>query len=138
MTTAFVTGEEMFGYRTSNHCSTMQTKLVVMLAALLHAQICDKREIVVFTDSNPVLQILMPDTTINKVWLMTQILTTITHMRSAGQTIILAWIPSHVGIHKNKVADVGAKRMLEEYGIAIGFLISLQQLKHLARQTTNF
>ncbi|XP_050691146.1 ribonuclease H-like [Eriocheir sinensis] len=105
----FVTGERQRAWRTSDHCSTLQTELVAILHALEHAQHRREATVVLHTDSRGALQALKGHPKDN-VGLITAILGILQSLAAQGKRVCLNWIPSHVGVRGNDAADEAAKR----------------------------
>ncbi|XP_050707122.1 uncharacterized protein LOC126992427 [Eriocheir sinensis] len=133
---AFVSGEETHGWRTGDHCSTLQAELVALLTALQHALRTDNKDINVYTDSMTALQTLRRDRVRDNIRLVTMTLDTLARLRRDERAVTFAWIPSHVGVPGNEAADAAAKQALDQDRIAIEVPVSLQQLKRTAKRTT--
>ena len=134
---AIVTGEEVFSWRTSDGCSTIQTELVAIAAALDHAQRQPGQDITIFSDSLTALQALRDREPKDNVRLITHTQSRLKSLADDGRTVTLAWIPSHVGVPGNERADEGAKSALTHDRIHMPVLKSLQQIKLLARRTVS-
>ena len=132
---ALVCGGEALGWRTSDHCSTLQTELVAILTALQHARHHNDVDITIYTDSMGALQALQRNRLVDNVRLITSVLHNLTRLREQGRTVTLAWIPSHVGTPGNEAADAEAKRALTQDRVRIPIPHSLQQLKTLVKRT---
>ncbi|XP_050706664.1 uncharacterized protein LOC126992035 [Eriocheir sinensis] len=133
---AFVSGEETHGWRTGDHCSTLQAELVALLTALQHALRTDNKDINVYTDSMTALQTLRRDRVRDNIRLVTMTLDTLGRLRRDERAVTFAWIPSHAGVPGNEAADAAAKQALDQDRIAIEVPVSLQQLKRTAKRTT--
>ena len=133
---AFVCGEENFGFRTTDRSSTLQTELVAISTALVHAKHHTDTDITLYTDSMSALQTIRNASPRDNIRLVTLILHQLTQLKDAGKTATLAWIPSHVGIPGNEAADSEAKKALSQAQVRINVLPSLQQIKGMARKTT--
>lgn len=130
---SFVTGNNVYGYRTSDHCSTLQTELAAIAQALKHAERGRKTQVIVYSDSMAALQSLKRSVPNDNVRLISHILATAQSMQEQGRHITMCWIPSHIGIDGNERADKGAK--LAAAGPEPTFRIppSLQQTKRVAK-----
>ena len=62
-------------------------------------------EIVIFSDSSSAIRAILSPTP-SKNGVIQQIRETIVNLKSSGTRVILAWIPSHVGIQGNESADL--------------------------------
>ena len=110
MSAAAVTGGTQLSWRTSDHCSSLQTELVAILHALEHAQRRPEVMVVVHIDSRAALQVLQQPHPSDNVRLITSILGSLQSLVTQGRRAKLHWIPSHVGIRGNEAADETAKR----------------------------
>ena len=116
-------------WRTSDHCSTLQTELVAIRHALQHAQRRPEATVVIFTDSRAALQVLQQPRPRDNVHLFTSILGSLQRLALQGRRARLHWIPSHVGIRGNEAADEAAKRAAAGPLITQHVAPSLQQVK---------
>ena len=133
---AIVCGEEKLAWRTSDTCSTLQTELVAITSALLHAEHSPDRDIAIYTDSMAALQVLTQDSPKDNVSLVTMARVVLSRLESEGRRVTLAWIPSHVGVPGNEAADSEAKRGLQQHEVRINVPLSLQRIKRIAKATT--
>ena len=116
-------------WRLTYGCSTMQTELVAISKALNHAVTEHDRPVIVHTDSKAsyqALQCRMPKDNIN---LITTILGQLQQLQQQGRQVVLHWIPSHVGIRGNEIADEAAQAATHFSGVQIKVQPSLAQLK---------
>ena len=125
---AYVIGAVAHGWRTSDHCSSLQTELAAILGALQHFENSGGQRAVVHTDSKTALQALSRSHHPDNVALVTSILGLASNVKARGATIALNWIPSHVGLWGNEKADVTAREA------AKGPLV-LQSIRQSLRQT---
>ena len=133
---AFVTENEIYGWRTSDTCSTLQTELVGISTALVHVKHRVDKTVTLLTDSMTALQTLQRTSPRDNVRLVTSTLQLLKELKDEGKSVTLAWIPSHVGIPGNEAADDAAKKALTQERVKINVPLSLQQVKRLARTTT--
>ena len=90
----------------------LQTELVAIQLALEHVQHCEEVTVVLHTDSKvrlPVLQLRHPS---DNVGLVTAILSSLQSL-TQGRRARLNWIPSHVRVQGNEVADTTARRVAQ-------------------------
>ncbi|XP_050706570.1 uncharacterized protein LOC126991941 [Eriocheir sinensis] len=128
----FVTGGRQRAWRTSDHCSSIQRKLVAILHALEHAQHRQEDTVVLHTDSRGALQALQGHPKDN-VGLITAILGILQSLAAQGRRVRLHWIPSHVGVRGNDAADEAAKRAAKGPTVTKPVRPSLQQAKTQAK-----
>ena len=131
---AVVTGGTAMSWRTSDHCSTLQTELVAILHALEHAHHRREAVVVIHTDSRTGLQVLQQPRPADNVHLTTAILGSLQSLAAQGKRVRLNWIPSHVGIRGNEAADEAAKRAARGPSVTRNVPPSLQQLKAQVRR----
>ena len=96
-------------HRLRDFCSSLQTELVAISIALVLAIKHHYRHIIIHTDSLNSLQLLKchwPSDNINLVTSVRKLSATIIQ---AGGTVLFHWIPSHVDIRFNDIADYLAK-----------------------------
>ena len=133
---AFVTSGLTRAWRTSDHCSTLQTELVAILHALQHALLRREATVVIHTDSRSGLQALQHAHahTRDNIHLTTTILGTLQDLAAQGRRVQLHWIPSHVGVRGNEAADEAAKGAAHGPTITWTVRPSLQQFKAQAKR----
>ena len=107
---AAVTGGTQLSWRTSDHCSSLQTELVAILHALEHAHRRPGATVVIYTDSLAALEVLQQPHHSDNVRLVTSILGSLQSLVAQGRRARLHWTPSHVEIRGNEAADETAKR----------------------------
>ena len=123
------------GVELSDHCSIFQTELVAILQAREHAQHCQEIIVVIYTDSWSGLDALQQLHPKDNVSLITTILGTLQSLAVQGRRVRLHWIPSHVGIRSNEVADETAKEAARGLRVTKRMPSSSQQTKAQARRT---
>ena len=133
---AFITQGVSAAWRTSNHSSTLQTELVGILGALVHAQDRPERTVVIHTDSKSALQSLHQRRHKDNVQVVTTILGLAQGLVRGGRRAILNWIPSHVGIRGNERADEAARLASSHPAVDYAVRPSLRQVKEKARHAT--
>ncbi|XP_050724605.1 uncharacterized protein LOC127002567 [Eriocheir sinensis] len=132
---AVVTGRETLSWRTLDHCSTLQTKLLVIKHALEHALQHRKGPVVLHTDSRSSLQVLQQwRPPADNVRLVTTILGLTHSIAAQGRHVKLNWVPSHVGLRGNEAADAAVSAATSMPAITSNVLPSLQQVKVQARR----
>ena len=126
-------GGEVLSWRLPDHCSTLQTELAAIRHALEHAQAREEETVVVHTDSRAALEVLQQVQPADNVFLTTTILGLIQSLASCGRRVRLNWIPSHVGVRENEVADEAARTATRKPAVTSDVPISLRQVKAAAR-----
>ena len=91
--------------RVRNGASTLQTELLASNLALLLAVLRHLTRIVIHTDSLSSLQTLQTHWPSDNKNLITTARKLCSHLITSGITVIFHWIPSHVGIAGNELAD---------------------------------
>ena len=88
--TAFVCGEESYGFRTTDRSSTLQMEIVAISTALVHAKHHTDTDITLYTDSMSALQTLKNALPKDNIRLVTLILQQLTQLKNASKTATLA------------------------------------------------
>nr|XP_027223265.1 uncharacterized protein LOC113815374 [Penaeus vannamei] len=120
-------------WRLSDYCSTLQTELFAIDKALTLAISTNHKEINIYTDSLSAIQALYksPD---ENIMLMTTLLYKIQVLHKKGSQVILNWIPSHIGIIGNEIADRAASEATLFQYINFHIPPSSSQIKKTIRQ----
>ena len=107
-----VYGRCMYSLRLSNDSSIFTAEIEAINRALRFIKMKDLKKVVIFCDSKSVLQCIDSQETRNP--LMLNLLDELQWQISEPNNRIIkfCWLPSHVGIHGNEVADAGAKAAL--------------------------
>ncbi|XP_071141886.1 uncharacterized protein [Mytilus edulis] len=100
------------GYRLQNNLSVFTCELMAIFLALNWIQDVQPLNVVIFVDSLSALQAIQgPLSKVNNL-IIYDIYYSITTLLKAGINVVLEWIPSHVGIWGNELADMQAKHAL--------------------------
>ncbi|GBM66723.1 hypothetical protein AVEN_77693-1, partial [Araneus ventricosus] len=103
-----VSTSDTLSYRLHNFCSVFTAELVAIFCALLEISPSNQRQFIFYTDSMSALHTLSHyDIQMHPVAL--KILSILHFLRKEGFYIIFCWVPSHVGISGNEIADSIAK-----------------------------
>ena len=97
--------------RIRDHSGSMITELAAIRAALIHAaQFPDSTKLVrIYTDSMSALLALQQKQIRDNISLISSIKKLIQDLESHGRFTFLTWVPSHIGIPGNEIADQIAK-----------------------------
>lgn len=83
---------------------------MAIIMALQSAAYSSHQEICIFSDSQSVLKALISSHKIkNKSHLIWEILKLIFELKQAGKIVNLYWIPAHIGLEDDELADIAAK-----------------------------
>ena len=97
----------------------MDAELIAIAEALSYIESTDHINTVILTDSKSSLQHLARCTsTFRGTSIAYTVLDNVLRLRSLGKNVILQWIPSHVGLEGNEIADLLAKQAISD-GIPI-------------------
>lgn len=132
---AFVCAGVTHGHRLPCHTTAFQAELVAILMALQHA--CTDGEegldIHVHSDSLSALQSLLIRDHSDNVALLSGIGHAIQHLYRSGHSLHFHWVPGHVGLRGNELADAAAKAASTLPGVTFQVQRSLSAIKSLAR-----
>lgn len=131
---AFVYNGDESAWRLSDGCSSLQTELVAIQQATIHALRTDKSRIIIHTDSLSAVQTLQQKHFKDNIQLTSKILGSIRELQERGKQVIINWIPSHVGIQGNEAADKAAKEATALADVSIQVRPSLSSLRKQARR----
>ena len=106
---AFVVGNYVESNRLPSICSVYTAELYAIYKAVKYISVSDIQKAVIFSDSLSVLQAISSYKTKNHYMIKLQKLLSI-----STKEIILEWVPAHVGIHGNNLADAAAKKATED------------------------
>jgi ribonuclease HI len=98
-------------FRITNEVSVFSAEIFAIYQALCHlvSEAPAKKEIVILSDSKSALQTLCKQHNPNRTLVINECLYKIHCLKQKGYTISLCWIPSHVNIRGNELADQRAK-----------------------------
>lgn len=125
---AMVTDTTSIAHRLSNGASILQAELYAIKLALTYAPTTEHTIIHILTDSLSAVYALQKTYHLDNVHLLTTILFKLTQLENQGKSITFRWIPSHVNILGNDLADLAAKQSLNQ-DHTTGVSTSLSQLK---------
>ena len=105
---AFVTDRDTRSFSLPANASVFSAELIAIDKALCFIEVCDEALHLILTDSMSSLLALRSFNPSDS--LVQDILTRLTSLDRAGKSILFCWIPSHVGITGNELADAAARR----------------------------
>lgn len=105
---AFVMGDTSRSFSLPPDATVYTSELVAIYKALCFIEVCEGARHVVFSDSLSSLLALRAFHPSHPI--LQDILLLLTSLNDAGKSIIFCWIPGHVGIPGNELADQAAKR----------------------------
>ena len=105
---AFVCGRDTRSFSLPKHSSVFTSELVAILNALCFIEVSNETLHLVLSDSLSSLLALRAFNPSNP--LVQDILARLTSLDRAGTSVQFCWIPSHVGISGNELADAAARR----------------------------
>jgi len=122
--------DERYSYRLSNNLTIYTAELIAIKQCLIWIQnmqgkLKDGTEIVIFSDSKSALESIKSEKSKLRPNLLLDIMDTITKLNSK---IILVWIPAHVGLSGNEVADQLAKSALQHSKIDLNIKFEAREL----------
>ena len=97
--------------RLPDTCSIFSAETVALIDALKIIDKSSRRKFIIFVDSLSCLQAVENEDLSNA--LIQRFLTDHEKLRKKGKEVILCWIPSHIGIEGNELADQAAKSSLD-------------------------
>ncbi|XP_076062460.1 uncharacterized protein LOC143037793 [Oratosquilla oratoria] len=126
---AFVTDGCTFGRRVSDSASSLQVEAVAMQGALEHTLASHSNSVVIHTDSLNLMSCLQHAKPEDNVHLLTNIITLLHKLQSAGRNVIINWVPSHVVVHGNDLANATAAAARKRPKVDVQVPPSRSQLK---------
>ena len=118
-----------FSCRLRDHCSIYTAELQAILFALKQAYQSQERKFMIFSDSLSALHALRKFKTDHPLLMQIQELL---HKINADQKeLVFMWVPGHVGIRGNEVADRAAKKALDKKKNPTAELMPFSDLKPL-------
>ena len=105
---AFVCGQDTRSFSVPEHSSVFSSELVAIIKALCFIEVSNEALHLILTDSLSSLLALRSFYPMHP--LIQDILTRLTSLNQTGKSVQFCWIPSHVGIAGNELADAAARR----------------------------
>ena len=105
---AFVSGRNTRSFSLPEHATVFTSELIAITKALCFIQVSDEALHLILSDSLSSLLAIRAFNPTNP--LVQDILSLLTSLNRAGKTVNFCWIPSHVGIAGNELADAAARR----------------------------
>ena len=105
---AFVSGHDTRSFSLPEHCSVFSSELAAINKALCFIEVSNDASHLILSDS--LSSLLALGRFYNDNPLIQDILKRLNSLKLAGKSIRFCWIPSHVGITGNELADAAARR----------------------------
>ena len=105
---SFVAGCETRSFSLPSSASVFSSELVAIEKALCFIEVSDGLFYLILSDSLSSLLALRSFNPVDPI--VQDILTRLKSVERSGKSICFSWIPSHVGIHGNELADASARR----------------------------
>lgn len=102
------------GFRIDDFGSNYDAEIVAIIQSLVWLEDKNIAQSIIFSDSLSVLQAIS-SRKINKSPLLKELFYWLYNLQQSHTVVNFAWIPSHVGINGNEVADAKAKAHVSEY-----------------------
>lgn len=106
---AFVSDRGTHLSRLPSQMTVFSTEVFAILAALHLIAASPVGNYTIFTDSLSSLMSFHPESTGNSSYLIDQVLDMIHELHLAGKYVTFVWVPSHVGVPGNELADTAAR-----------------------------
>ncbi|GBN51923.1 hypothetical protein AVEN_90822-1 [Araneus ventricosus] len=108
---AFLTNGHIIGYKLHSFTSVFFSEITAVYFAFKYIDEYAIRKSILYTDSMSLLESLRSSSTRNP--LIKEVKNFYRHLLSKGARILFSWVPSHVGITGNELADKSAKSATE-------------------------
>lgn len=104
---AYVCQNVTISHSLSLVCSTFTAEIIAIKEALTYIKNRNYKKCIIYTDSKSTLDAINSFHQLNS--LLSDIQRLHKHLTSSGVSILFCWVPSHVGIKGNELADKAAK-----------------------------
>ncbi|GBN39671.1 hypothetical protein AVEN_257309-1 [Araneus ventricosus] len=108
---AFFTNGHIISYKLHSLTSVFSSEIMAVYFALKYIDVHEIRKFILYTDSMSLLESLRSSSTRNP--LIKEVKDFYRHLLSKGARILFLWVPSHVGITGNELADKSEKSATE-------------------------
>ena len=130
-----VTTDLTASYRLSDGASTLQTELAAIHKALQFAlEAGNSDHVAIFTDSLAAVKVLQRAHSEDNQHLFTSILLAAERLRLLDRTVELVWLPSHIGVEGNEMADQAANDGLMLPNVTINVAPTASNIKGSIRR----
>lgn len=124
---AFAYNSIIHSFKLHPSCSIFTAEVLAILQALDFIAHRSHSHFIIYTDSISVLESLQSGNTSHP--LIANVVTHYLRLRRRGFHILFSWVPAHVGIRGNELADTAAKSA----SITLAHPVPLSDLKHTAK-----
>ncbi|GBM03968.1 hypothetical protein AVEN_99172-1 [Araneus ventricosus] len=108
---AFFINGHIVSYKLHSFTSVFSSEITAVYFALKYIDVHEIRKSILYTDSISLLEFLRSSSTHNP--LIEEVKDFYRHLLSKGSRILFSWVPSHLGITGNELADKSAKSATE-------------------------
>ena len=122
-----ISGDEMISKRIEDNSSCTTAELIAIYEGL-NVVVNKRKDIYVFSDSQSALYSLNTNICANKDVVM-QCKDLVSKIQTNGNSAFFFWIPSHVGIRLNEMADSLAKEATETTAVDVESTLSISRIK---------
>ncbi|XP_069181114.1 uncharacterized protein [Procambarus clarkii] len=126
-------GNSANSWRLSNGCSTLQTEMLAIQKALEHALAQHRQHVIIHTDSRTAIETLQQEHICDNIHLITNVISLMQTLKRQGRRVVINWVPSHVGIIGNDIADEAANFATKRRNVDIYIPQTLSQIKKVIR-----
>jgi ribonuclease HI len=130
---AYVIDDHCFSYKLHTAISNISAEILAIIKALELLISYEAGKFIFYVDSLSVLQSLScPNDHSNP--LIFDVLSHLDKLKSKGFIVLFCWVPSHVGIRGNEMADTAAKSSVDPCNIALPYCDVKKYIEKLAYQ----
>lgn len=123
--------------RTSNMLGVYTVEMLAILIAVRWVEKSGQHKVLVCSDSSSVLASIRSFYSKSRQDILYEVLQSVTRIFNQGRQIQFVWVPGHVGIRGNELADKLAKTALSKGNIEMQVSISKAEVKSVIWKTVN-